>query len=268
MRLLWTIIYVFICSIAPAQVLSSKKLHQSKITLQKVERISVDRLGGFYLSSACGLEKFDPEGHEKEKYRFSKCTATELLEAWNLFRIYGFQRATRSFKIYDQYLTVNEEIKIDSAFAIEPLLATPSNDNRSYWILDVDYSLKKIDLYNKKVIFETESVFNPNKKYNFIHAREFQNFLFLLDEAEGIFVLNNVGRFVKKIDAKGANYFSVLGEDIYFLKDNKVHFFDIYTEETYSVDVPAYTKFVVATDERLVLIKDKLIEVYAFTPKQ
>ena len=62
-----------------AQQLSTKKLHQSKIHLDKVERISVDRLGGFYLTASCGLEKFDPDGHEKEKYQFRNCVATEVL---------------------------------------------------------------------------------------------------------------------------------------------------------------------------------------------
>lgn len=251
-----------------AQQLSTKKLHQSKIHLDKVERISVDRLGGFYLTAACGLEKFDSEGHEKEKYQFRNCVATEVLEAWNPFRIYAFQKSIRAFKVYDQYLTVSEEIAIDSAVAIEPQLATPANDNRSYWILDVDYSVKKVDMFTSKVLIETESIVDPSGKYHFIHAREFQNFLFLLDEKEGIFVLNSVGRLVKRIDAAGANYFSVLGEDIYFLKNNTVHFYDIYTEESYTVPVPADTRFVVATDEKMILIKDKALEVYAFTPRQ
>jgi hypothetical protein len=82
-----------------AQQLSTKKLHQSKIQLEKVDRISVDRLGGFYVSAACGIEKFDPDGVEKEKYKFRNCVTEEVVEAWNPFRIYAFQKTMRSFKV-------------------------------------------------------------------------------------------------------------------------------------------------------------------------
>jgi hypothetical protein len=251
-----------------AQKIGSQKLHQEKIHLTKVERISVDRLGGFYLSSSCGIEKFDPNGVAKEKYHLRNCTSVEVLECWNPFRMYAFQKSTRSFRVYDQYLTVSEEMAIDSAVAIAPLLATPANDNRSYWLLDSDYSIKKIDFRTNKVLFESEPIVDPTGTFHFVHMREFQNFIFLMDEKEGLFVLNNVGRFVKKIDSRGATYFSVLGEDIYFLKDNKVHFFDIFTEEIYTIEVPQNTRFVIATDEKITLIKDKTLEVYAFTPRQ
>lgn len=251
-----------------AQQLSPKKLHQSKTHLEKVERISVDRLGGIYLSSSCGLEKFDPDGYEQEKKKFNECTPTEVLEAWNPFRIYGFQKSIRSFLVFDQSLSITEKIMIDSALAIEPLLATPASDNRSYWLLDIDFSIKKIDLYNSRVLFETEPIFDPSQSYRFTHMREFQNFLFLLDDQKAIYVLNSVGKLVKKMDALGASYFSVLGEDIYYLSNGQVNFFDIYTEESYRVDVPDDTDFVVATDEKMILIKDKLLEVFQFTPRK
>ena len=70
------------------------------------------------------------------------------------------------------------------------------------------------------------------------------------------------------IPAEGIHYFNFAGEDLYYLKGETVHFFDILTKESYSFPVPPGFQFAVATDERLILLKDGLAEVFEFSPKK
>jgi hypothetical protein len=242
-----------------------KKLRDIKLPAT-VDRISVDRLGGFYTVNDCGINKFDPEGRPASKYQSKGCTPTELLEAWGNARVFAFQKSRHQFIVFNPEMEILDNITIDPAFAIDPQLAAPAPDMSSFWILDIDKSVKKIDGASRTVSFETDTL--KSVKGNFIYMREYQNMLFLLEPNTGIHVLNKLGQPLSKIEATNINYFNFAGEDLYYLKDNQVYFYDIFSKDTYSIQVTPGYKFVVATDERLILIKDGAAEVFAFTPRQ
>ncbi len=248
-----------------AQSFPYKKLREVKLQAT-ADRISIDRLGGFYTVNDCGIEQFDPEGKPLKKYSPRGCTDTELVEAWPLARIYAYQKSKQHFIIFDHDLEIVEFLKIDPAFAVEPQLAAPAADLKSYWILDIDNSLKKVDINSKTVVLESDEL--KDVKGKFIHMREYQSFLFLLDVNSGIFVINKLGKLITKIDVNNIQHFSFAGEDLYYLKENRLHFYDIFSKDTYSIEIPSGNKFVLATDERLILIKENVVEIFEFTPQK
>ena len=250
---------------AIAQQAPLKKIKEIKIQAD-VEHISVDRLGGFYTVSDCGIEQFDADGKKLKRYALDACDQTDLLEAWPLMRVYAYQKSKQQFLIFDHVLDIVEVLKIDPAFAVEPQLAAPSPDLKGYWILDMDNSIKKIDLATQTVAIETDAL--KNVKGPFTHIREYQSMLFVLDPESGIYIVNKLGQQVAKIEEQGIQYFSFSGEDLYYLKGSLLHFYDIFTKETYSIEVSAGNTFCVATDEKLILIKDLVAEIFAFTPRK
>jgi hypothetical protein len=260
-----TLIALLLISTLSASAQQLKKLRDVKLPAA-VDCISVDRLGGFYTVTDCGIDKFDPEGKAVGKYRPRGCTTTELVEAWGNARVFAFQKSHPRFIVFNPEMEILDFISIDPAFAVEPQLAAPAPDMSSFWILDVDKSVKKIDGASRTVSFETDTL--KSVKGNFVYMREYQNMLFLLEPSTGIHVLNKLGQPLSKIDATNINYFNFAGEDLYYLKDNQVYFYDIFSKDTYSISVTPGYKFVVATDERLILIKDGAAEVFAFTPRQ
>ena len=262
------VLLAFICLIGfslHAQQLPYKKLREIKLQ-SKADRISVDRLGGFYIVNACGIDQFDPDGKPQKKYHPRGCTDTELVEAWSLMRIYAYQKSKQQFIVFDSNMEIVEFLDIDPAFAVEPQLATPSYDLKHYWILDIDNSIKKIDLNTDQVILESEDL--KDVKGKITHMREYQNFLFLLDSNSGIYIVNKLGKLVSKIEVPNIQYFSFAGEDLYYLKGNQLFFYDIFSKDTYFIAVPDGNQFAIATDERLILIKDQLVEIFQFTPKK
>lgn len=260
------LILLFIVAIpAQSQPFPYKKLREVKLQ-PEVTSISVDRLGGFYTVNDCGIEQFDPEGKPKGHYKPRGCTKTQLLEAWSLMRIYAYQKEKQQFIVFDSQLEIVEFLPIDPSFAVEPQLAAPSTDLKYYWILDIDNSLKKVDINARSVSIESEAL--KDIKGKFVHLREYQGTLFLLDVNSGIYFINKLGNLISKIDAPNIAYFSFAGEDLYYLKDNQLHFYDIFTKDTYSIGIPVGYKLAVATDERLILIKDGVAEVFEFSPKK
>ncbi len=257
--------YALIVSVAWGQPFPYKKLKEVKLQAN-VTRVSVDRLGGFYTVSDCGIEQFNPEGKLQNKYLPNGCTGTELFEAWPLMRLYAYQKSKQQFILFDHNLKQVDQLQIDPAFAVEPQLAAPASDLKYYWILDLDNSIKRIDPEGNTVSLESEDL--KEVKAKFTHMREYQSFLFLLDENSGIYIINKLGKLVSKIGTPGIQYFNFAGEDLYYLSGNQLIFYDIFTKDSYHIEVPPGNKFVIATDERLILIKEKLAEIFEFTPRK
>jgi hypothetical protein len=257
--------FFLICTSGTAQPFPYKKLKDIKIQAD-IQRISVDRLGGFYTVSNCTIEKFSPEGKLEKKSSISECTRIALLEAWALMRIYGYDKQKQQFLIFDHQLELVDNLAIDPAFAVEPQLATPSPDLKSYWILDIDNSLKKIDLKSQTVVLESDELKGTTQQFAFM--REYQSFLFLLDPESGIYIINRLGKLISKIEAKDLSYFSFSGEDLYYQKDNLLHFYDIFSKDSYSIELPTNTKFIVATDERLIIFRPNQAEIFEFSPRK
>jgi hypothetical protein len=260
-----TLVLLVIAYSALSQPANLKKIREVKLQAN-VKAISVDRLGGFYTSNDCGIEQFDPEGKLKARYNPKGCTSTQLLEAWALARIYAYQKEKQQFIVFDSKMDILEVMPIDPSFAVEPQLATPTSDLKSYWILDIDNSLKKVDLNTKSVSLESEDL--KNIKGRFIHIREYQGMLFILNVESGIYIINKLGKLIHTIDASNLSYFSFAGEDLYYLRGNQLHFYDIFSQDSYSIEISVGYKFAVATDERLILIKDGLAEMFEFTPRK
>lgn len=259
----FSLILLLIATTGSSQQL--KKLRDIKLPTS-VDRISVDRLGGFYTVNNCGIDKFSPEGKSEAKYHPRGCTDSELVEAWGYARVFAYQKYKQHFIVFDPLMEVLDFKTIDPSLAVEPQLATPAPDLNSFWVLDVDNSVKKFDAAIRTITLEMDTLKTIKNKFTFM--REYQSMLFLLEPSTGIYVLNKLGQLISIIDAKNINYFSFAGEDLYYLKGNAVYFMDIFSKDTYSVSVPSGYKFVVATDERLILIKDGQGEVFAFTPRQ
>lgn len=250
---------------ANGQQLIRKKIKEIKIQ-PKVTCISVDRLGEFYVVGDCKIDQYDPDGKLIKTFSYPRCSSTELLEAWPYVRIYAYQNFKQQFTILNSHLEEIEKLDIDPSFAVEPQLATPSTDLHHYWILDSDNSIKRANLKTQSIDIESDAL--KSIEGRFLHIREYQNMLFLLHEASGIYVLDQLGKLAFQVPAQKTNFFSFSGEDLYFLQDNKVHFFDIFNRDTYTIDVAAGYKFVVATDEKLILIKDGKAEVFEFSPRK
>ena len=63
----------------------------------------------------------------------------------------------------------------------------------------------------------------------FTAMREYQNYVFLLDPSRGIFIFNSLGRHIKTLDVPGVQSFNFLGEDLYYLRNDSLEFFNLFT---------------------------------------
>ncbi len=263
--------YVFIGLVCA--FLSSSTL-QSQVPLQKIKefkssqvnQVSVDRLGNFFLVLKNGsIKKYDRQGKVIASIKGKDIT---ILEPWYHPSIFIYNKKKQTYATYGRNFESERQAAVEPAWAIEPALVCPSNDNK-LWLFDqADASLKKVNPFTNEVLIEFNLDTTKFKsKPDFTHLREYQSMIFLLDKNSGIVILNNIGKQINKIEMMGIGNFNFFGEELYYLGYNSIHLFDLYTEETRVIKVEGENKFALITDERIILVNRKnSVSVFEFKP--
>ncbi len=241
-----------------------KKIKEFKSS--EINQVSVDRLGNFFLVLKNGsIKKYDPQGKVTASLKRKNIT---LLEPWYHPSIFIYDKKNQGYATYGRNFENGRQTSIEAAWAIEPALVCPSNDNK-LWLFDqADASIKKVNPFTSEVLIEFNLDTTKFKtKPNFTHLREYQSMLFLLDKNSGIIILNNIGKQINKIEKEGIGNFNFFGEELYYLDNNSIKLFDLYTEETREIKVEAENKFALITDERIILINKKnSVLIFEFKP--
>jgi hypothetical protein len=228
---------------------------------------TIDRPGDLYIITEDGqIQKFDKDGKLLVLYKHK--TVPTIFDPRDGARLFAYYREDQEYNYFNPSFDITDSFRIDSAFAIEPWLIAPASDHK-LWVLDAaDHSLKKINPRESEV--EVEVIIDSSiieQASSFTMLREYQSFVFLLHPQKGIFIFNNLGKHIKTIEGKGIHHFSFLGEELYFLKNGDIHFFDLFTAENrYMLQSERRSDFALFSDERLILIRHKTIDIFEFKP--
>jgi hypothetical protein len=249
---------ILLYTTASAQTRKIKTLEVS----DTIRYAAVDRPGELYIVTTSGqLQKFDTDGQLVALHKDKP--APTLFDPRDGSRLFAFFRELRQYQFLNPSFEAVQAFSIDSSFATEPWLACVSGD-RNIWLFDVaDWTLKKINTTTGALsVEEVVETTLPKQKTNYTFLREYQGFVFLLDVSEGILIFNSVGKHIRTISVKNLSYFNFLGEELYYLQDDALHFFDLFTTETREQKLATPGTFALITDERFFLIRKSAIEIY------
>lgn len=227
---------------------------------------AVDRPGDFYAITKGGqIQRFDKDGKLSVLYKTPH--APTLFDPRDGARLFAYYRHDQHYEFLNPSFEATGSYKIDPSFAIQPWLMCPSGDHK-LWLLDkADHSLKKINVRESEVELEVivDSTLIEDTEA-FKTMREYQTFVFLLDPLKGIFIFNNLGRHIRTIDVQGVENFNFLGEELYFLKDDNLEFFNLFTTEKRQLKIRPGATDALLTDERMILMTPLRIDIFAFRP--
>jgi hypothetical protein len=68
------------------------------------------------------------------------------------------------------------------------------------------------------------------------------------------------------MEIKNLEYLGFLGQEIYYKENEKIKFYDLYTEDAHEINIDPTTQTALITDERMVLIKKSTVEVWEYKP--
>lgn len=264
MKKLQSIITVLM--LLPLLAISQSKKIKSFKADNDVTATAIDRAGDFYLVFKTGeIQKFDKDGAKIASFKGAPNLTT--FDPTNAIRLLAFYQANKKYTWLSPSLEDPGFQEIDPSWAIDPLLMCPSGDHH-LWILDAaDWSLKKINPKTSQVLADfviSKAILNPE----IARMREYLNFVFLLDVERGFFIFNAMGKLIHKIEVKDISNFNFLGEELYYQKENTIHFFDLYTAEKRTLQLaPKDYHWVIFTDERMFSVQEENeVEIFEYKP--
>ncbi len=229
------------------------------IEITNVQSAYVDRPGDLYvLQKDNTLKKFDIQGTLVREQILNSPTSFDPRDGARLFY---YSQASQQFSFFSE--ETKQDFSIEQHYAIEPVLVCASGDHQ-VWILDAaDWSLKRVNPSQSKVLSEAlidQSQFTKAPQFSFM--REYQNFLFVLERESGILIFNSLGTQIKHIDVPEIEYINFLGEELYYKKNNRLIFYNLFDASVREIPLDPACKYTLLTDARMFLIFENRIDIF------
>lgn len=262
----WTIV-VFIqfycCFSASGQAIS---FAERIPLLEEPVSVSIDKTENVYIAGNKGsIFKYNNNGEILFTYSPQSTGNIRNIEAQSTLNIFLFYEGLQEFSFLNRFMTLisTQDFTPD----IYARLATPSSDNNLWVFDDQDFTLKKINLhyFEAEMATSLSNVVSPDFQGN--HLKEYQNFVFLSDINTGIYVFDNLGNYIKLIPLESVHYFNFYKDEIYFLHDARLHFYDLYSSEEKFVEIDSEEKysFALVSESYVYLISKNFLDIYLVT---
>lgn len=241
--------------------------YSHSLPLSSPTTISQDRNGYIYmLDPLHNLVRLDSLGRPIDTFSPPTRGRISNIEAWNPMKILLFYEDRQSLLLLDRFLRPISTTDLrDINYEGIAKAATLSSDD-SFWLFDeTNLTLSKLDLRLRKVTVETPlNLILDRERFDVRQLREYQNMLYLLDYNNGIYVFDNLGNYKKSIPFKGISYIGFRGNKLYFVQEGQLHFYDLYTSEKQSVDLPQEKQYITALagDNHLYLFTKEEVSIY------
>ncbi len=227
----------------------------------------MDRLNQFYLTDAKNnLFKFAEDGRLLQSFSPPQAGKVSLVEGWNMLKVFLFYDGQGQAVLLDRFLNPISQVNLNRPTDGNIRLATLAADDRFWAFNESDFSLLKFDPRLNEAVLQTplNQILQPGQ-YDLRFMREYQNTVYLVDRKSGIYLFDNLGSYKKKLPFAGLSYVGFRGNELYFLKDQTVHFFDLYSNKKRAVPAPAGKKYqqVLLGDKYWYFVGEKGVDIFS-----
>jgi hypothetical protein len=226
----------------------------------KITAFSKNRSGDIFLAFEGGaITKYNGSLDSIISFSPSKIGDITLIEAGLGFQIFTFYNEFQEFAILDRFLTRDTRYDLSQTSANYIDNCTFSRDQNLWAFEDNQMRLVKINLSIREVIVEVPLEFiidSQDHKISFI--KEYQNLVFIVDELSGIYIFDNLGNYLRKIEVQGLRQCSFNNDNLFFIAENELHILSLYNVGSQLIKLPEDPYLgVLATPEKLFLILPK-----------
>ena len=242
---------------------------QSLVLLKKVllpaeaTSVSIDKVPHVYIADKKGnVHKFDAGGDLLFTYSPQQQGNIKSVEAASTLNILLFYEGLQEYRFLDRFLTLTSTRTINPD--IFARLVTVSADNNLWVFDDKQYTLQKINLTYQTPEIVTSLTNVAQESFQGSFLKEYQNLVFLSDINTGIYVFDNLGNYIKKLPLPGASYFNFYKDELYYLTEGVLEFYNIYDGEKRTLQLPAQELYLfgLAIEKQLYLISKNSMDIY------
>lgn len=211
--------------------------------------ISVDRKNHVYLlDPSRNLFMLDSLGNPVNSFSPPSRGRISAVEAWNPMKVFLFYEDRQELMLLDRFMRPIANTRLTDLGYMGNVQAATLTSDDSFWLFnESDFTLSKIDLRYQKPIIETPlDLILDKARFDVRFMREYQNMVYLLDYNGGVYVFDNLGNYKKKLPFTGLSYIGFSGNELYFVKDKQLHFFDLYQLKERIISLPADKPYLTA----------------------
>ncbi len=252
-----------------ANAQSLKKLCDpiAEIQLEKLDLISFDTKDQLFASTFSGdIYLFSQEGKQLNLFSPTRQGRLNQLEAGWTVNIFTFSADLQEYRILDRFLNTLAEKGFSFADISLAKAATLGNNN-VVWVWDEsDLSLKSLD-YRRNQVIQSQplNLIIESTELSVSEIREFKNRLFMNVPESGVFIFDNQGNLMRKIEVKGINKLCYHKEHLLWIEGNQLKAVSLATNETLTLaelDITEAAYLQIGQEKIAIVSKDK-ISIYA-----
>lgn len=241
---------------------------RASVDIPAPDLFASDNTGNIYLTDNRGnLYKYSRLLDNLLVYSPDKPSRITHLDPWMGLRILIFYKDIQEFTLVNRFLDAPANYTIQSTEIGFVLAAALSFDNK-LWVIDQpSMSLYKYDYQNQQV--ESRRPLDRILKRPLLEIlvfREYQNRIYIIDKAGGVYVFDNLGNFLFEKSLPVVNGVRFLGNELYYYSEGDLVFFDLYTfkKSRESMPVPAISDIrnVIYSEEGLYILSEQNMHLY------
>ncbi|WP_347157739.1 hypothetical protein [Pontibacter chitinilyticus] len=264
--ILWLVLGAALPGFAQApQLVFSHSLPCSSATA-----ISQDRSGNVYLLDARqNLLRLDSLGRPLDTFSPPTRGRIHSIEAWNPMKLLLFYQDRQQLLLLDRFMRPISSINLSELNYQGTARAATLAAGDGFWLFDeTNFALRKLDLRQPGSVIETplNLILNRNQ-FDVRQLREYQNMVYLLDFNGGVYVFDNLGNYKTKLPFTGVRYMGFRKNELYFVQDAMLHFFDLYTLQERTIPLPTQKPYIsaIVNGSSLFLFTSAAVEVYTLS---
>ncbi|MBB6324834.1 hypothetical protein FHS59_000449 [Algoriphagus iocasae] len=238
----------------------------SEITVSNLDLVSFDTKDQIFASTNSGdIYQFQASGKQLNLFSPTRQGRLQQLEAAWTVNIFSFSSDLQEYRILDRFLNLLSENGFFQANINLAKAATLGNNN-IIWVWDEsDLNLKILD-YRRNTVIQSQPlniILNP-EKLEVTEIREFKNRLFMNVKGEGIFMFDNQGNFIKKINLVTDQRLCFYNENLLWLNGEMVMAISLQNQEKIEIGSTGGKDFesISIGQEKIALITQDKIKVF------
>ncbi|MEP0710576.1 hypothetical protein [Algoriphagus sp.] len=234
MRTFALLVLIFFPFLAPGQDAGKLGNPLAEITLDNLDLISFDTKDQLFASTIAGdIYLYSQNGKQINVFSPARQGRLAQLEASWTVTIFSFSADLQEYRILDRFLNPLAEEGFNLAEINLAKAATMGNNN-VVWVWDEsDLSLKSMD-YLRNVVIQSQplNLIVNSEDLNVSEIREFKNRLFMNVPESGVYIFDNQGNLMRKIDVTGIKKLCYYNEHLLWIDGQKLMALSLTTNET------------------------------------
>lgn len=235
----------------------------AEISLKNIDLVSLDTKDQIFASTIAGdIYLFSAEGKQLNLFSPERQGRLNQLEAAWTVNIFSFSSDLQEYRVLDRFLNPLTE----SGFLLNDVnlaKAATFGNNNVIWVWDEsDLSLKSLD-YLRNLVIQSQplNLILNSENIAVSEIREFKNRVFMNVPESGIFIFDNQGNLIEKLNVKTTQKLCFYKEYLLWFEQSELMSISLSTGENKkiaTIQVPDFHYLQVGQERLAIVSKDKL----------